>query len=200
MFEVGFSELLLIMALALIVLGPEKLPKVASQVGRWMGRARAMARQFRETLEEEVQLEPTIRRPGTASSGTASSGTASPGSSSAGAAASSPATAPAATSAAAAGGLAASATHDDPPLSNIPYSDAGYSAASGDDADTRHNDYAGAAYTPPDDSPDTSLDPLTPAADVSAYGDPGAASQGSDFDPNFDPTAPIADPHGQRGA
>ena len=77
MFEVGFSELLLIMALALIVLGPEKLPKVASQVGRWMGRARAMARQFRETLEEEVQLEPTIRRPGTASSGTASTGSSS---------------------------------------------------------------------------------------------------------------------------
>jgi sec-independent protein translocase protein TatB len=202
MFEVGFSELLLIMALSLIVLGPEKLPKVASQVGRWMGRARAMARQFRETLEEEVQLEPTIRRPGTASSGTASSG-----SSSAGAAASSPASEPVATSAAAAGGLAASATHDDPPLSNIPYSDAGYSdagysAASGDDADTRHNDYDGAAYTPPDASPDTSLDPLAqpPAADVSAYGDPGTAGQGSDFDPNFDPTAPIADPHGQRGA
>ena len=79
MFEVGFSELLLIMALALIVLGPEKLPKVASQVGRWMGRARAMARQFRETLEEEVQLEPTIRRPGSASSGTASSGSSSAG-------------------------------------------------------------------------------------------------------------------------
>jgi Sec-independent protein translocase protein TatA len=182
------------------VLGPEKLPKVASQVGRWMGRARAMARQFRETLEEEVQLEPTIRRPGTASSGTAS-----PGSSSAGAAASSPATPPAATSTAAAGGLAASATHDDPPQSNIPYSDAGYSdggysAASGDDADTRHNDYAGAAYTPPDDSSDTPLEPLTPAADVSAYGEPVAASHGSDFDPNFDPTAPIADPHGQRGA
>jgi Tat protein translocase TatB subunit len=64
-FEVGFSELLLIMALALIVLGPEKLPKVASQIGRWMGRARAMARQFREQLEEEASLEPTTRRPTT---------------------------------------------------------------------------------------------------------------------------------------
>jgi len=186
MFEVGFSELLLIMALALIVLGPEKLPKVASQVGRWMGRARAMARQFRETLEEEVQLEPTIRRPGTAS----------PGSSSAGAAASSPATEPVATAAAAAGGLAASATTDDPPLSNIPYSDAGYSAASGDDADTRHNDYAGAAYTPPDTSPDTSLDPLAPASDDTGY---GVAGPHADFDPHTDPTAPVADSHGQRG-
>lgn len=53
MFEVGFSELLLIMGLALLVLGPEKLPKVVSEIGRWMGRARAMARQFREQLEDE---------------------------------------------------------------------------------------------------------------------------------------------------
>lgn len=54
MFEVGFSELLLIFALALVVLGPEKLPKLAQQVGRWVGRARAMARQFRDQLEEEA--------------------------------------------------------------------------------------------------------------------------------------------------
>ncbi len=54
MFEVGFTELLLIFALSLIVLGPEKLPKLAQQVGRWVGRARAMARQFREQLDEEA--------------------------------------------------------------------------------------------------------------------------------------------------
>lgn len=54
MFEVGFSELLLIFAIALVVLGPQKLPKIAQQVGRWVGRARAMARQFREQLEEEA--------------------------------------------------------------------------------------------------------------------------------------------------
>ncbi|MBC8027699.1 MAG: twin-arginine translocase subunit TatB [Steroidobacteraceae bacterium] len=54
MFEVGFSELLLICAIALVVLGPQKLPKLAQQVGRWIGRARAMARQFREQLEEEA--------------------------------------------------------------------------------------------------------------------------------------------------
>jgi Tat protein translocase TatB subunit len=54
MFEVGFSELLLIFALSLVVLGPEKLPKLAQQVGRWVGRARAMARQFRDQLDEEA--------------------------------------------------------------------------------------------------------------------------------------------------
>lgn len=54
MFEIGFSEILVIMAIALVVLGPEKLPKLAATVGRWMGRAKAMARQFREQLEEEA--------------------------------------------------------------------------------------------------------------------------------------------------
>lgn len=57
MFDIGFSEVLLIFVIALVVLGPEKLPRLASQVGRWIGRARAMARQFKEQLEEEVNLE-----------------------------------------------------------------------------------------------------------------------------------------------
>ena len=61
MLDIGFSEIALIFTLALIVLGPEKLPKVAAQVGRWIGRARGMARQFREQLEEEVNLEETRR-------------------------------------------------------------------------------------------------------------------------------------------
>lgn len=59
MFEGRFGELLIIGVLALIFLGPEKLPRVVAEVGRWVGRARAMARQFREQLEEEVQLEET---------------------------------------------------------------------------------------------------------------------------------------------
>src|ERR1700722_15099831 len=54
MLDVGFSEILLTSAIALIVLGPERLPKVARQVGNWMGRARAMARQLTEQLEREV--------------------------------------------------------------------------------------------------------------------------------------------------
>ncbi len=43
------------------MLGPEKLPRVVSEIGRWVGRARVMARQFREQLEEEVQLEQARR-------------------------------------------------------------------------------------------------------------------------------------------
>ena len=54
MFEVGFTEIILILGIALVVLGPEKLPKVAADIGRWVGRARAMARQFKSQLDEEV--------------------------------------------------------------------------------------------------------------------------------------------------
>ena len=55
MFEVGWSEYLVIFGLALVVLGPEKLPKLAASIGRWVGRARVMARQFRDQLETEAE-------------------------------------------------------------------------------------------------------------------------------------------------
>ena len=57
MFEVGFTEIILILGLALLVLGPEKLPALAEKIGRWTGRARSMARQLRTQLEHEVTLE-----------------------------------------------------------------------------------------------------------------------------------------------
>jgi sec-independent protein translocase protein TatB len=57
MFDFGFSEILVILVLALIVLGPERLPGVVRRVGRWVGRARAMARQFQDQLEEELDLD-----------------------------------------------------------------------------------------------------------------------------------------------
>jgi sec-independent protein translocase protein TatB len=62
MFEVGFSEIVLILGLALLVLGPERLPELAAKVGRWTGRARAMARQFQAQLEQEVSLEKEIKQ------------------------------------------------------------------------------------------------------------------------------------------
>jgi Tat protein translocase TatB subunit len=61
MLDFGFSEILLTSAIALVVLGPERLPKVARQVGNWMGRARAMARQLSEQLEREVSAEQLLR-------------------------------------------------------------------------------------------------------------------------------------------
>jgi sec-independent protein translocase protein TatB len=68
LFEGRFSEILIIFILALIVLGPEKLPRVVSEAGRWLGRARAMTRQFREQLEEEVEGEDSRKRAAAAAS------------------------------------------------------------------------------------------------------------------------------------
>src|SRR5215207_8122376 len=60
MFDVGYSELLLIAVVALIVIGPKDLPRVMRTVGQWVGRARGMARHFRsgiDTMMREAELE-----------------------------------------------------------------------------------------------------------------------------------------------
>lgn len=57
MFDFGFQELIVIFIVALVVLGPKRMQQLANTVGRWMGKARGMARQFREQLESEVNLE-----------------------------------------------------------------------------------------------------------------------------------------------
>jgi sec-independent protein translocase protein TatB len=66
MLDFGFSEILLTSAIALVVLGPERLPKVARQVGNWVGRARVMARQLTEQLEREVTAEALLKQQSTA--------------------------------------------------------------------------------------------------------------------------------------
>jgi Tat protein translocase TatB subunit len=63
MFDVGFAELVLLFMLGLIVLGPEKLPRIAAQIGRWVGRARRTATQLRYQLEREINLDEHPRRP-----------------------------------------------------------------------------------------------------------------------------------------
>lgn len=57
MFEIGFWELALLSALGLIVLGPEKLPKVAAQMGRYAGQARRMARTLTAQIRDEIEAE-----------------------------------------------------------------------------------------------------------------------------------------------
>ncbi|MEZ5563892.1 MAG: twin-arginine translocase TatA/TatE family subunit [Gammaproteobacteria bacterium] len=57
MFEIGFWELALLFGLGLVVLGPEKLPKVADQLGRYAGQARRMARTFTDQIRDEIEAE-----------------------------------------------------------------------------------------------------------------------------------------------
>jgi len=54
MFDIGFSELLVIALVALIVLGPERLPKAARMAGLWVRRARAQWYAVRSELENEL--------------------------------------------------------------------------------------------------------------------------------------------------
>ncbi len=54
------TELLLVVVVALVVIGPKDLPKAMRFVGKWMGKARGMARHFRaglDTMMREAELE-----------------------------------------------------------------------------------------------------------------------------------------------
>ncbi len=57
MFDIGFWELMLIAGIALLVLGPERLPRAASTVGRWVGQARRLARGLQAQMREELAKE-----------------------------------------------------------------------------------------------------------------------------------------------
>ncbi len=54
MFDVGFSELLLLAVIALVVLGPEKLPHAARMAGAWVARIRRMLISVQADIENEV--------------------------------------------------------------------------------------------------------------------------------------------------
>lgn len=57
MSSVGLSEWVLLALIGLIVLGPERLPRIASQIGNWIGQARRMTRVMKRQLEQELDLE-----------------------------------------------------------------------------------------------------------------------------------------------
>lgn len=54
MFDVGFTEIVLIGLVALLVVGPERLPELVRTTGRWIGRAQRLAREMRTELERDV--------------------------------------------------------------------------------------------------------------------------------------------------
>ena len=55
MFDVGFWELVVLFGLGLMVLGPERMPKVANQLGRWASQARRMARNLTSQIQSEIE-------------------------------------------------------------------------------------------------------------------------------------------------
>jgi sec-independent protein translocase protein TatB len=56
MFDVGFWEILLILVLALVVIGPERLPGAARQAGFWVGKARRYIEGVRTEVEQELDV------------------------------------------------------------------------------------------------------------------------------------------------
>jgi sec-independent protein translocase protein TatB len=213
MFDIGFSEVLLIFVIALVVLGPEKLPRAASQVGRWVGRARAMARQFKEQLEEEVNLENVRKahKEAAAKEETASKDTASGGGTATGegASAAGATDAGAAGAAAAGGGHRASSAAGDAPQAGTYPQDGSQSDAASPTAST------GATYSGPDPA-DFRADTFSHAHPTNEYGanpltangappdepsllaghasvspSPGSTSESNASSPNAAPSAPL---------
>ncbi len=57
MFDIGFSELMVIGIVALLVIGPEKLPKVARTLGHLLGRAQRYVNDVKSDINREMQLD-----------------------------------------------------------------------------------------------------------------------------------------------
>ena len=62
MFDIGFSELLVIAIIALIVMGPERLPETVRSIGLWVGRLKQMFANARQDLETEVGMDEIHRQ------------------------------------------------------------------------------------------------------------------------------------------
>ena len=55
MFDFAWSEIAVIAVVALVVIGPKDLPKVLRTVGTWVGKARAIAREFQSSLDQMIR-------------------------------------------------------------------------------------------------------------------------------------------------
>jgi sec-independent protein translocase protein TatB len=57
MFDVSFSELMLIGVVALVVIGPERLPKVARTAGQWLGKLNRYVAQVKQDINRDIKLD-----------------------------------------------------------------------------------------------------------------------------------------------
>ncbi len=66
MFDIGFWEILLIAVVALVVVGPERLPKLIRVTGLWIGRAQASLTAIRSEISKELraqELQDALKKP-----------------------------------------------------------------------------------------------------------------------------------------
>ncbi|MEK8088938.1 Sec-independent protein translocase protein TatB [Thermithiobacillus plumbiphilus] len=61
MFNIGFSEMMVIGIIALIVVGPDKLPELARTVGKWVGAARRIFADVRAEVDQQVMMDDIIK-------------------------------------------------------------------------------------------------------------------------------------------
>ena len=57
MFDIGFSEILFIMVIALLVVGPERLPRIARTAGLWVGKMRGFVSSVKADIDRELATE-----------------------------------------------------------------------------------------------------------------------------------------------
>lgn len=57
MFDIGFSEIILVLVIALIVVGPERLPRLARTAGLWLGKIRGMVASVKAEIDHELATE-----------------------------------------------------------------------------------------------------------------------------------------------
>ena len=106
---VGSSELIILILIGLIVLGPKRLPQIANQLGSWIGQARRMTRPMRRQLEDELNFDDDFKAKPPRIAPPFAADTPDP----------------------------ADPTYDDEPEAHIPNDDDNYSPIHGDDSDDR---------------------------------------------------------------
>jgi sec-independent protein translocase protein TatB len=57
MFDIGFLEICLIGVIALLVIGPEKLPRVARTTGLWIGKAKGAIKTVKYDIDEQIRMD-----------------------------------------------------------------------------------------------------------------------------------------------
>jgi sec-independent protein translocase protein TatB len=57
MFDIGFSEMMIVAVVALVVLGPERLPRVARQAGQWLGKLQRYVSDVKSDINRQMELE-----------------------------------------------------------------------------------------------------------------------------------------------